>query len=62
MIKKTKSEKWRHARNSAEIAWTNEQKSRFEVVATSYGRNKILDEEIKNQEKANNIKLSQCCY
>ena len=30
--------------------WT---KSRFEEIATSYGRNEILDE-IKNQEKANN--------
>ena len=29
-------------------------KSRFEVVVTSYGRNKNLDDEIKNQEKANN--------
>ena len=27
---------------------------RFEVVVTSYGRNKNLDEEIKNQEKAKN--------
>ena len=40
----TKSEKWRHACNSVEIAWTNEQK----VAVTSYGRNKNHDDEIKN--------------
>ena len=48
MNKKTrsiKSEKWRHTRTSVEIAWTNEQKSRFEVIVTSYGRNKNLDDE-----------------
>ena len=38
------------ARNSVEIAWTNEQKQ----IVTSYDRNKNLDDEIKNQEKANN--------
>ena len=36
----TKSEKWRHACVSVEIAWTNEQK----VVVTSYGRNRNLVE------------------
>ena len=36
------SEKWRHTRNSVEIAWTNEQK----VAVTSYDRNKTLDDEI----------------
>ena len=36
----TKSEKWRHACNSVEIAWMNEQK----VAVTSYGRNKNHDE------------------
>ena len=39
-----KSDKWRHACNSIEIAWTNEQK----VAVTSYGRNKNLADEIKN--------------
>ena len=39
----TKSEKWRHACNSVEIAWTNEQK----VAVTSYGRNKNHDDETK---------------
>ena len=43
----TKSEKWRLIRISVEIAWTNE-KSRFEVVVTSYGRNKNRDDELKN--------------
>ena len=42
----TKSEKWRRARNSVEIAWTNEQKA--DVIVTSYGRNKNLDDELKN--------------
>ena len=41
----TKSEKWRHAPNSVEIAWTNEQK----VAVTSYGRNKNHDDEIKKK-------------
>ena len=51
------SEKWRHARNSVEIAWTNEQK----VAMTSYGRNKNHDDEIrKNQEKANNSPSYRC--
>ena len=40
----TKSEKWRHTRTSVEIAWTNEQKNRFEVVVTTYGRIKNRDE------------------
>ena len=35
-------------------------KSRFEVVVTSYGRNKNLDEEIKNQEKAENSPSYRC--
>ena len=53
----TKSEKWRHACNSVEIAWTNEQK----VAVTSYGRNKNHDDEIKkNQEKANNSPSYRC--
>ena len=53
----TKSEKWRHACNSVEVAWTNEQK----VAVTSYGHNKNHDEDIKkNQEKAN-ISPSYCC-
>ena len=46
------SEKWRHARTSVEIAWTNEQKEWFEMVVASYGCNKKLDK-IKNQKKAN---------
>ena len=41
----TKSEKWRHARNSVKIAWTNEQK----VAVTSYGPNKICDDEINKK-------------
>ena len=53
----TKSEKWRHACNSVEIAWTNEQK----VAVTSYDRNKNHDDEIKkNQEKANNSPSYRC--
>ena len=53
----TKSEKWRHACNSVEIAWTNEQK----VAVTSYGRNKNHYDEIKkNQEKANNSPSYRC--
>ena len=53
----TKSEKWRHTCNSAEIAWTNEQK----MAVTSYGRNKNHDDEIKkNQEKANNSPSYRC--
>ena len=53
----TKSERWRHACNSVEIAWTNEQK----VAVTSYGRNKNHDDEIKkNQEKANNDPSYRC--
>ena len=43
----TKSEKWRHTCNSAEIAWTNEQK----VAVTSYGRNKNHDDEIKKTKR-----------
>ena len=43
----TKSEKWRHACNSVEIAWTNEQK----VAVTSYGRNKNHDDEIKKTKR-----------
>ena len=43
----TKSEKWRHACNSVEIAWTNEQK----VAVTSYGRNKNHDDEIKKHSR-----------
>ena len=43
----TKSEKWRHTCNSVEIAWTNEQK----VAETSYGRNKIHDDEIKKHSR-----------
>ena len=43
----TKCENRRHTRTSVEIAWTNEQKSWFEVVVTSYGRNKNRDDEIK---------------
>ena len=31
-----------------------QQKKRFEVTVTSYGRNKNLDKILKNQEKANN--------
>ena len=41
----TKNEKWRHTRTSAEIAWTNKQKSDW-VVVTSYARNKNRDDEI----------------
>ena len=56
-IRSTKSEKWRHACNSVEIAWTNEQT----VGVTSYGRNKNHDDEIKkNQEKANNSLSDRC--
>ena len=43
----TKSEKWRHACNSVEIAWKNEQK----VAVTSYGRNKNHDDEIKKHSR-----------
>ena len=48
------------ARNSVEIAWTNEQK----VIVTSYGRNKNLDDEIKNKtgtfpQATRNVKTSQ---
>ena len=43
----TKSEKWRHACNSVEIAWTDEQK----VAVTSYGRNKNHDDEIKKTKR-----------
>ena len=34
-------------------------KSRFQLVVTSYGRNKYLDE-IKNQKKANNSPRYRC--
>ena len=52
MNKKTRSiesEKWRHACNSVEIAWTNEQK----VAVTSYGRNKNIDDEITKHSRKN---------
>ena len=55
----TKNEKWHHARNSVEIAWTNEQ-SRFEVV-TSYGRNIDLDDEIKNIGQVLTYNFVQIC-
>ena len=51
----TTSEKWRHTGNSVEIAWTSEQK----VAVTSYGLNKIHDDE-KKQEKANNSPSYRC--
>ena len=35
-------------------------KSRFEVVVTSYGRNKNRDDELKKQEKANNSLSYRC--
>ena len=35
-------------------------KSRFDVVVTSYGRNKNRDDEIKNQEKAINSPSYRC--
>ena len=47
----TKSKKWRHACNSVEIAWTNEQK----VAVTSYGRNKNHDDEIKKNKRRSKI-------
>ena len=47
-------------RDSVEIARMIKTKTRFEVVVTSYGRNKNLDYEIKNQEKANNS-ANYCC-
>ena len=37
--------------------WKN---SSFEVVVTTYGRNKNRDDEIKNQEKANNSPSYRC--
>ena len=43
----TKSNNWHHTRISVDIASAKEQKSRFEAVVTSYGRNENLDE-IKN--------------
>ena len=35
-------------------------KQRFEVVVTSYGRNKNRDDEIKNQEKVSNSPSYRC--
>ena len=47
----TKSENWRHARNSDEIAWRNEQKADLKWLCSSYGRNKNRDDEIKKHSR-----------
>ena len=54
----TKSEKGRHARNSVEIAWTNEQKADLKIV-TSHGRNKNLDDKIKHSRTSAEVQLKE---
>ena len=51
----TKSEKRRHACNSVEIAWTNEQK----VAVTSYGRNKNHDEIKKHSRTSPDVQFKE---
>ena len=58
-IRPIKRENWRHARTSVEIAWKIEQKSDLKWL-TSYDCNKNLDDEIKNQEKANSSPSYRC--
>ena len=53
----TKSEKWRHASTSIEIAWTNEQKTDLKglwrhMVATKIGTTK------QKQQKANTYNIA----
>ena len=51
------SEKWRHMRNSVEIAWTNEQKADLKRVWRHVVVKKILITKTK-QEKTNNLSYS----
>ena len=52
-------EKWRHERNSVEIAWANEQKADLNWLWRHIFVAKNLDE-IRNQEKANNSRNYRC--
>ena len=56
----TKSKKWRHARTSDEIAWTNEQKADLRWLRRHMVVTKILMTKYKNQEKVNNSPNYRC--
>ena len=49
----TKSENWRHASNSVEIAWTTEQKADLKWLWRHMVVTKNLDDEIKNIARRN---------